>query len=635
MALNEFALPKGATASAVAQPATRGANGSVLGGDTIARRFWSAVEMRGNRIALRQKHMGLWDEVTWRDYGGHARRIAMALAAIGLLPGETAAILSNTRREWVYADWGVLSAGAVSVGIYPTDSAEQLQYVLRDAGASVLFVEDDEQLDKALQIRAECPKLRLIVVFDTDGLHHFKDQQVIGLAEFEANGRTHDELKPGEFEVRLRSRRPEDLAILVYTSGTTGQPKGAMLSNRNLLTVMEGYPIPQRESDDKVTYLPMCHVAERMIGSLLTVQFGSRMNFVENPDTLAANICEIAPTQFLGVPRVWEKFYSSIAIRMKDATPIGRWAYGLALKVGLGAADARLAGRTPGIGLRTARWVADVLVFDNIRRLLGLNRIRIAFTGAAPISPELIRWCHAIGVPLYEGWGMTETTGGGTINTPQALRIGSIGKPIGFNEVKLSSQGEILVRGANVFMGYLNQPEKTAEAIDAEGWLHTGDVGAMDADGFVRITDRLKDIIITAGGKNITPSEIENELKFSPYIADAVVIGDRRPYLTCLVMIDHENVEQYAQEHSVPFSSFASLCQTRQVRELVQHELDRVNKKFARVEQVKSFRLIEQKLSAEDEELTATMKLKRKVVERKYATLIDAMYSNKSTETKP
>jgi long-chain acyl-CoA synthetase len=258
--------------------------------------------------------------------------------------------------------------------------------------------------------------------------------------------------------------------------------------------------------------------------------------------------------------------------------------------------------------------------------MIGVNRVRVAATGAAPISPELIRWYWALGVPMFEVWGMTETTGGGTANTPEDLKLGAIGKAQPYNEVKLSDQGEILVRGPNVFMGYLNQPEKTAETIDPEGWLHTGDVGTVDEKGFFRITDRMKDIIITAGGKNVTPSEFENEMKFSPYITDAVVVGDRRPYLVCLVMIDHENVEKFAQDANIPFSDFKSLCRTTQVQDLIQAELDRVNGKFARVEQVKKFRLIEQKLTAEDEELTPTMKLKRKLVNEKYKDLIEAMY---------
>jgi long-chain acyl-CoA synthetase len=601
-------------------------------GDTIARKFWHAVEFRGDRVALRQKVLGIWEEQSWRDLGGHARRIGMALAAEGLQPGEVASILANTRREWSYADYGILLAGGVSSGIYPTDAASQVEYLCADSGSRVLFVEDDEQLDKVLEVRARLPRLIRIVVFDMEGLERLDDPMVMGLEAFEARGDAFDRANPQEFDRRLASRNARDLAILIYTSGTTGKPKGAMLSHWNLRAVMERFApeLPADENDDKMAFLPLCHIAERMIGQFLSLETGARLNYVENPETVAENIREIAPTIILCVPRVWEKFYSAVSIRIREATPLQRWAYGVALAIGYRAADRTLAGQPVGPGLAALFWLARVLVLNNIRKAIGVNKMRWALSGAAPISPELIRWYQALGVPLFEGWGMSETSAAGALNLPGAIRLGSIGRPQPWAEMKLSEAGEILIRGDNVFMGYLNLPDKTAEALDAEGWLHTGDVGTVDEQGFFRITDRMKDIIITAGGKNITPSEIENELKFSPYITDAVVIGDRRAFLTALVMIDHENVERYAQELNVPFTNFQSLCRTREVQELIQAEIDRVNARFARVEQVKKFRLIEHKLTAEDEELTPTMKLKRKLVNEKYRDLIESMYSAKS-----
>jgi long-chain acyl-CoA synthetase len=601
-------------------------------GETIGRKFWHAVQLRGDRIALRQKVLGIWEEQSWRDLGGHARRIAMALAADGVQPGEVAAILANTRREWSYADYGILLAGGVSSGIYPTDAASQVHYLCADSAARVLFVEDDEQLDKVLEVRDRLPLLSRVVVFDMEGLERLDDPMVMSLEAFEARGAAHDEANPDEFERRLAARSPHDLAILIYTSGTTGKPKGAMLSHRNLCSVMERFApeLSADENDDKMAFLPLCHVAERMVGQFLSLETGARLNYVENPETIAENIREIAPSIILCVPRVWEKFYSAVSIRLREATPLQRWAYGVALSIGYRVADRRLSGQPVGAGLLAAFGLARFLVLNNIRKAIGVNRMRWAISGAAPISPELIRWYHALGVPLYEGWGMSETTAGGSLNLPGAIRLGTIGRPQPWAEMKVSAEGEILIRGDSVFMGYLNQPDKTAEAIDSEGWLHTGDVGTVDEDGFFRITDRMKDIIITAGGKNITPSEIENELKFSPYITDAVVIGDRRAFLTALVMIDHENVERFAQELNVPFTNFQSLCRTREVQELIQGEVDRVNAKFARVEQVKKFRLIEHKLTAEDEELTPTMKLKRKLVNEKYRDLIESMYSAKS-----
>jgi long-chain acyl-CoA synthetase len=336
---------------------------------------------------------------------------------------------------------------------------------------------------------------------------------------------------------------------------------------------------------------------------------------------------EIAPTVFTAVPRVWEKFYSGVMIALKESSRLQQLAYGWAISVGYRVADAVIAGQAVGAGLRLQFWLARLLALDNTRKLIGIHRARYCVTGAAPISPELVRWYMALGVPMLEVWGMTETCGASTGTPPGRIKPGSIGPAASFNQVRIDpATGEILVKGPNVFKGYLNLPDKSAEALDADGWLHTGDVGVMDEDGYFRITDRMKDIIITAGGKNITPTELENELKFSPYITDAVVIGDKRPYLVAIVMIDQDNVEKFAQDREIPFSNYASLTRSPEVQELIQVELDRVNAKFARVEQIKKFFLLDKQLGAEDEELTPTMKLKRKLVEKKYAPQIEAMY---------
>jgi long-chain acyl-CoA synthetase len=503
-----------------------------------------------------------------------------------------------------------------------------VHYLCADSATRLIFVEDEEQLDKVLQVREQLPLLTRVVVFDMKGLRDLDDPMVMSLEAFEAQGERFDAAHPGLFAQRVGSRQASDLAILVYTSGTTGPPKGGMISHRNICSVLDRFSpaFDADERDDKLTFLPLCHVAERVIGQFHALQTGARLNYVENPETIAENIREISPSIILCVPRVWEKFFSAVSLRIRESSRLQRYAYGLSMIIGQRVAEREMSGDSVPTLERLAYRLARFLVLDNVRRAIGVHRLRWALSGAAPISPELIRWYRALGVPLFEGWGMTETAATGALNEPGADRIGTIGRAQPFCEMRLSEQGEILIRGPNVFMGYLNLPEKTAEALEPDGWLHTGDVGTMDADGFIRITDRMKDIIITAGGKNIAPSEIENELKFSPYITDAVVIGDRRPYLTLLVMIDHENVERYAQELKVPFTSFQSLCRAREVLDLIQGEIDRVNAKFARVESIRKFRLIEHKLTAEDEELTATMKLKRKLVNQKYSELIESMY---------
>jgi long-chain acyl-CoA synthetase len=382
-----------------------------------------------------------------------------------------------------------------------------------------------------------------------------------------------------------------------------------------------------KEGDQQLSFLPLCHIAERTFTVFNPLRSGATVNFAESIETVPDNIREVAPALFFAVPRIWEKFYSAVALRMKEATPLGQLAYRWAIGVGMRVAQARLEGRDPGSWNRLMYRLADFLVLDNIKRSMGLHRARGAGTGAAPIAPELIKWYLALGVEMREVYGQTENSGLATYMPAERVKLGTVGIPRPDTEVKLSPQGEILLKGPHVFLGYYNNPEKTAETV-VDGWLHTGDVGAVDNEGFIRITDRMKDIIITAGGKNITPSEIENQLKFSPYISDAVVIGDKRKFLTCLIMIDHETVAQFAQERNVPFTNFASLCRTREVQELIEGEIEKVNKQFARVETVKRFRLIEQLLTPEDDELTPTMKLKRSFVNRKYKELIDGMYAD-------
>jgi long-chain acyl-CoA synthetase len=490
-------------------------------------------------------------------------------------------------------------------------------------------VEDDEQLDKALEVRSQLSSLRKIVVFDMEGLRDLNEADVISLADLRELGRNHLAQHPDAVEKRVNACRPEDLAILVYTSGTTGKPKGAMHNHKGLVFTAHGYNtlVAQDENDERMCFLPLCHIAERMGGEYFAMYTGAKLNFVENPETIPENVREIAPTVFTAVPRVWEKFYSGVMISLKEASPLQQAAYAWGIGVGTEIADRVMAGEAVSGWLKLKFTIARWIALDNARKLIGIHRARFCVTGAAPISPELVKWYMALGVPMLEVWGMTETCGASTGVPANRIKPGSIGPAAGYNEVKLDpTTGEIMVRGTNVFMGYLNLPEKTAEAIDADGWLHTGDVGLMDEEGFFRITDRMKDIIITAGGKNVTPSELENELKFSPYITDAVVIGDKRPYLTAIVMIDQENVEKYAQDNDVPFSNYLSLTRSTEVLELIQTEMDRVNKKFARVEQIKKFYLLETQLSAEDEELTPTMKLKRKLVEKKYAPQIEVMY---------
>jgi long-chain acyl-CoA synthetase len=601
---------------------------TVHGESTLPLLFRRVTAERGDKVAMREKHLGIWRAISWQSYGERAKQVGLGLVALGLKPRDVVAIIADNCPEWLFTDMGVLSVGGITNGIYTTDSPKQVEYIVNDSGTRFFFAEDEEQLDKILEVRARCPALQKIFVFDMEGLHAFRDPQVMPFDELLELGAAYEREHPQAWDRMVEVAEPGDLAILVYTSGTTGPPKGAMLSHSNILFQL-GYPdfiTRLGEGDEQLSFLPLCHIAERTLSVFAPLESGATVNFAESLETVPENIREVGPAVFFAVPRIWERFYSGVALRMKDATRLEQWTYRWAIGVGMRVADHRLAGTKPGESLLLLRRIADFLVLDNLRRSLGLHRVRGAGTGAAPIAPELIKWYMALGIDMREVYGQTENCGLATGMPRERIKLGTVGIPRPDTEVKISPEGEILLKGPHVFMGYYRNPERTAETV-VDGWLHTGDVGLMDNEGFLRITDRMKDIIITAGGKNITPSEIENQLKFSPYIADAVVIGDRRKYLTCLVMLDPETVAQYAQDHHVPFSNYASLCRAAPVQQLIAREIEQVNKQFARVETIKKFRLIEQILTPEDEELTPTMKLKRSLVNRKYKELIDGMYA--------
>jgi long-chain acyl-CoA synthetase len=597
--------------------------------NTIPRLFWNSVVTKSNQVAMREKHLGIWQSTTWKEYGIAARNTGLALHFLGLRKGEVVSIASEGIPEWLFTDMGTVAAGGISSGVYTTDSSSQVKYLVNDSKTKFYFAENEEQLDKILEVRNECPSLEKIIVYDMEGLHTFEDDQVISYEDFTKLGEKLNQEQPNLWLSLLNKVLPDDIAILVYTSGTTGSSKGALINNKNLMySVNVGLEIfKPKENEEQLSFLPLCHILERSVSVMFPLLSGAVVNFAENIDTVPENIREVSPTVFIAVPRIWEKFYSSITIIMKDATFIGKYFYSLSIRVGSKYKDYFVDGKEPPLTTKIAFWICDQLVLKNIKKLLGLNKCRYALSGAAPISPELINWYLSLGIDMREGWGMTETAGVGTAFYTREIKTGFVGRAVNQSEVKIAEDGEILFKGPGVFCGYLNKPEQTNEAL-VNGWLHTGDVGQLDNYGNMKITDRKKDIIITAGGKNISPSEIENELKFSPFISDAVIIGDKRKFLSCLIMIDEENVIKFAQDNDVPFSNFESLCLRKEIVDLIDNEIAKVNKNFANVEQVKKFSLIDIQLTAEDDELTPTMKLKRKFINEKYNSIIESMYQS-------
>jgi len=589
--------------------------------------FLHRVEKYGDRIALREKRYGLWKKISWMEYGEHVKFAGYGLISLGLKRGDMASIISSTRPEWLFADLGIQAAGAITVPIYETNSTPQVKYILEDAGARFVVVEDEEQLDKILEVREDLPLLERIIVVDWKGLRNFQDPMVISFQDLLRRGKNLIEKEPTLIEERLREIRPQELATLVYTSGTTGPPKGAMLSHANILWMAEKafQSLEMRDGDNILSYLPLSHVAERIISLFVGIYGGLIVNFVESKETFSENLREVRPNFFFAVPRIWEKFYSQIVIKVGEAPWCKRMAYRWAMRVGMKVLSDHPQGRRIPPYLILPYALANWFVFRKLREILGLDRARITDSGGAPIAPEVLRYFHAIGIKMKESYGLTESCGLISIHQENDIKIGNVGKPLSGIQVKIAEDGEILAKGPNIFMGYFNKPEATEQTI-RDGWLHTGDIGELDPEGYLKITDRKKDIIITAGGKNVAPQYIENLLKFSPYIHDAVVIGDGRKYLTALIIIDEDNVTEYAQDHRIPFTTYADLSQNPEIYKLISKEVEKVNDNLAQVETIKKFKILDKNLDQEAGELTPTMKVRRKFVSERFRSLIESMY---------
>ena len=596
----------------------------VDGKDTLAKLWKLRCEKSKDKIAHREKKYGIWSSYSWNEFYDNSRLIGLALLSMGFKRGEVVSILSEDSKEWIYTDLAVQSVGGITSGVYPTDSARQLVYLVNDSDTQFLFLENDEQLDKYLSVSDQMPKLKKVIVYEKDGLVDFNDPRVMFLTDLYEVGKIELEEKSGIFEKEIEAGKSEDTSILIYTSGTTGEPKGVEITGNNIMFSISagGRSLPVFDNDEQLCFLPLCHILERLISVFQPIGAGSVINFAESPETVFDNLQEVSPTIFTAVPRVWERIYSRVSIMTGEATPFGRWAFKKALAAGMNKIKAEDENRA--IPLSYFFW--DFVLLKNIRRMLGMDNLRRGTTGAAPISPELLTWFRAIGVKIFEGYGMSESAGLISLNYEGNHKNGSVGSVIPGAMLRIGVDNEIQYKGGNCFKGYWRKTDKTDETFTSDGWMKTGDIGLIDDNGFLTITGRMKDIIITAGGKNVTPSELENRLKFSPYISDTILIGDGRKFISCLVMIDQENVEKFAQDQKIPFSDFASLCAAPEILELISNIIDEVNRDFARVEQIKKFRLINILLTAEDDELTATMKLKRGFVEEKHKMLIDEMY---------
>ncbi|MFA9446026.1 long-chain fatty acid--CoA ligase [Egicoccus sp. AB-alg6-2] len=607
------------------------------GARTIPRRIREHAERDPQRICMREKRFGIWQDITWADYWEQSALVAHGLTALGVRAGDRVAIHSENRPEWLYADVGTVAIRAITMGLYPTNPAAEVSYLLRDSGSRVLIAEDQEQVDKALEVEADCPDLQHIVYLDPRGVREYDHPKLIAWDEFIARGRAHRDQHPDLLDRLANEATDADIVTLIYTSGTTGPPKGAMLSVANIefaiQTLVSGggfYNPPASPSDVILSYLPLCHVAERAATEWVNAEAGVTVHFAESIETVQANLKEVQPTLFFAVPRIWEKLAAGIHIKMNAASPLKRAVFGfwmrMASRIGdeLVANDGRHTAKT-----RLLYALGYPFVFRALRDRIGLRKVRSAGSGAAPIAPEVLKFFYGIGVIIYEIYGMTENAAVATVNRPGRVKLGTVGEPQPGIELRIDEEtGEILTRHPGVFAGYWNLPEKTAEAIDADGWLHTGDVGEWVDGTHVKIVDRIKDIIITAGGKNISPSEIENALKTSPFVKEAVVIGDAKPYLTALIGIELDTVGDWAQRRKLPYTTYRDLSEKPEVLELLQKIVKETNEKFARVENIRKFRVMPKELDHEDGELTATQKVKRASLHQMFAHLVDDMYAN-------
>jgi len=580
-------------------------------------------------VALRDKHLGLWREISWADYWRNVLAVAAELEARGVGPGDAVAILSDNRPEWLYADLAAQLIGALAVGIYQTNPPEDVAYILSHSRAKILFCEDQEQVDKAIAVAADTPSVASVVVIDPRGTRGYTDPRIARFDAFLAAGLARlDAAGPSYGEQRLAALDPQRPSMVVYTSGTTGPPKGALISAHNVLStareVMPLFEVSPR--DTLLSYLPLCHVAEKIFTFFLPLSSGAVVHFGESIATVREDLRDVSPTIFLGVPRIWEKMHAAATLKMKDASWLKRTLYTSFLA--RRAAIARRRRETAAISpLDRLLWLlSDLLIFRALRHRLGLARCRLPVSGAAPISADLLAWFHAIGVGVVEGYGQTECGGVSHLNLPGAFKLGTVGRRVPSLEERLADDGEILVRGPAVFCGYLHDPDATARTIDAEGWLHTGDVGALDADGYLAITGRKKEIIITSGGKNISPEKVENALKLSPYIKEAIAIGDARPHVAALVQIDYDTVGDWASRRAIPYGDYTDLASKPEVTSLIGEAVNAANQHLAQVEQVRAFKLLPRELSQDDGELTATQKVRRREVLHRYDPLIRAMY---------
>ena len=597
------------------------------GGMTPSRRLRDIAGRFPERIAFRDKQFGIWNEISYGQFWTEVNYVGCALNFFGVGKTDKVAIHSENRPEWLISDIGTQSIGSISVGLYPTNPPSEVKYLLGHSESQILFAEDQEQVDKALEVLDDLPKLKKIIYFEEKGLFRYKSEKLMKWEEFLEIGKNEYEKDRNFVNSRIDEIKSDDIALMIYTSGTTGPPKGSMLSHGNLEWVSSIIPdisfTPGINNPEYLSYLPLCHVFGRLVDEIIGINTIGTINFAESIDTVQQDLAEIQPSIFPAVPRILERMHAGTLVRMKDATKLKQLLFKVASYLGNITAKRRLENPNDFIA-KITNFLAQMIAFRSLRKKLGLLNIDNAVSGAAPISPEILRFFMSLGVPIYEGYGMTENSAIATGNTPDKVKLGTVGTPQAGTELKLAEDGEILVRHPGVFKGYYKNEEATKEVIDNEGWLYTGDVGEYDGE-FLKIVDRKKDIIITKGGKNVSPSEIENNVKTSPFIKEAIVIGDDRKFLSVLIGIEYDIVSNWALRKNIPHTTYRNLSENEEVQNLIWEEIKKANELTSSL-QIRKFRMITKELDHEDGDLTATQKAKRNVIMEKFSDLIEDMY---------
>ena len=589
--------------------------------ETVCGMVRDRVRKYGDRTMMKVKRDGSWKEISWNEFYDTARSLGLALIALGVEPGDRAAIFSPNSPEWQMADIATVSIGAADVPLYSTITGKQAQYIIYDSGSKVVFVGTKSHLDRVLSVRDELPQLKKIITMDNSTSDHV---DVITWDEAVAMGKASD--NAGEFDKRRDAVEPSELCSIVYTSGTTGNPKGVMLLHSNFMSnvATASELVHLNDTDVCLSFLPLSHSLERMSGYYTSVYNGVTICHAQSIDTILDDIADIKPHYMVSVPRLYEKFHAGVLANIATESPMKQKIFNWAVGVGKEASEYKVNGKpVPGM-LNMKLKVADKLVFSKIKEKMG-GRLRFFFSGGAPLAKEIMVFFYAMGILILEGYGLTETSPVITFNREEAIKFGSVGQAIPGVEVKIAEDGEILARGPNVMKGYWNRPEETAEVMEG-GWFHTGDIGHVDEDGFLFITDRKKDLIVTAGGKNIAPQNIENQLKLDRYIEQVCVLGDRRKYLSALVVPDFEAIEDWAKEKGIKFDSRAELVADPKVNELYRKQIDAMLVDFDKHENITKFTLLPEELTEESGMLTPTLKVKRKVVGKAYEKEIDSMY---------